>query len=213
MNLHTSVSKFSIWFKFWTRRLVKILKLNFAQEFELEFGPRSWDQNLVMILKLKFEKKNSSYAIFIERVEEFWEVNASRSVVPLTISFFYPNPYHIRRKSVGSILLDASSVWSRTETKFESEITERVSHHGLHTSQPQGVEPALQISFIVCLDSYDHFKLKHSWFFVSSVRSSNSHPDLLLTHQQHPLFQTTPVLNTGLSLSEPLWLYKGYDAI
>merc|ERR1711873_39046 len=29
----------------------------------------------------------------------------------------------------------------------------------------------------------------------------------------HPLFQITPVLNTGLSLSEPLQLYKGYDAI
>ena len=46
---------------------------------------------------------------------------------------------------------------------------------------------------------------------VSSVRSSNSHPDLLLT--QPLLFQTTPVLNTGLSLSEPLQLYKGYSAI
>ena len=39
--------------------------------------------------------------------------------------------------------------------------------------------------------------------FISSVRSSYSHPDLLLT----PLFQITPVLNTGLSLSEPLQLY------
>ena len=29
----------------------------------------------------------------------------------------------------------------------------------------------------------------------------------------HPLFQITPVLNTGLSLSEPLQLYKGYNAI
>ena len=47
---------------------------------------------------------------------------------------------------------------------------------------------------------------------VSSVRSSNSHTDLLLTHHQ-PLFQITPVLNTGLSLSEPLQLYKGYNAI
>ena len=28
-----------------------------------------------------------------------------------------------------------------------------------------------------------------------------------------PLFQITPVLNTGLSLSEPLKLYKGYNAI
>ena len=50
--------------------------------------------------------------------------------------------------------------------------------------------------------------------FVSSVRNSNSHPDLLLTQQQHhPLFQITPVLNTGLLLSEPLQLYKGYNAI
>ena len=58
----------------------------------------------------------------------------------------------------------------------------------------------------------------HQHFFwhilISSVRSSNSHPDLLLTHHhQHPLFQITPVLNTGLSLSEPLQLYKGYNAI
>ena len=45
---------------------------------------------------------------------------------------------------------------------------------------------------------------------VSSVRSSNSHPDLLVTqHPPTPLFQITPVLNTGLSLSEPLQLYKG----
>ena len=43
--------------------------------------------------------------------------------------------------------------------------------------------------------------------FISSVRSSNSHPDLLVTH--HPLFQITPVLNTGLSLSEPQQLYQG----
>ena len=44
---------------------------------------------------------------------------------------------------------------------------------------------------------------------VSSVRSSNNHPDLLLITT--PLFQITPVLNTGLSLSEPLKLYKGYN--
>ena len=49
--------------------------------------------------------------------------------------------------------------------------------------------------------------------FISSVRSSNSHPDLLVIQQHHPLFQITPVLNTGLSLSEPLQLYKGYNAI
>merc|ERR1711884_311832 len=51
----------------------------------------------------------------------------------------------------------------------------------------------------------------------SSVRSSYSHPGLLLitTTTTTPLFQITPVLdkNIGLSLSEPLQLYKGYDAI
>ena len=47
---------------------------------------------------------------------------------------------------------------------------------------------------------------------VSSVRSSYSPPDLLLI-TTGPLFQITPVLNTGLSLSEPLQLYKGYNAI
>merc|ERR1711952_438061 len=46
---------------------------------------------------------------------------------------------------------------------------------------------------------------------ISSVRSSYSHPDLLLITT--PLFQITPVLNTGLSLSKPLQLYKGYNAI
>ena len=52
--------------------------------------------------------------------------------------------------------------------------------------------------------------------FISSVRSSYSHPDLLLIHPPlptTPLFQITPVLNTGLSLSEPLQLYKGYNDI
>ena len=48
------------------------------------------------------------------------------------------------------------------------------------------------------------------FLFFSSVRSSNSHPDLLLTH---PFFQITPVLNTELSLSDPLQLYKGYNTI
>ena len=50
-------------------------------------------------------------------------------------------------------------------------------------------------------------------YFISSVRSSNSHPHLLVIQQHHPLFQITPVLNTGLSLSEPLELYKGNNAI
>ena len=58
-----------------------------------------------------------------------------------------------------------------------------------------------------------HESLEQFVKFVSSVRSSNSHPDLLLTPRSTPLFQTTPDLNTGLSLSEPLQLYKGYNAI
>ena len=66
------------------------------------------------------------------------------------VILFYPNPYHIRSKSASSILLDASSVWSLTETKFESEITERVPHHGLRTSQHQrgGASPS---DFIHCV--------------------------------------------------------------
>ena len=56
--------------------------------------------------------------------------------------------------------------------------------------------------------SYIYFKV-----FFSSVRSSNSDPNLLVIQQYHPLFQITRVLNTGLSLSEPLQLYKGYNAV
>ena len=49
---------------------------------------------------------------------------------------------------------------------------------------------------------------------LSSVRSSNSHPNLLLIHHHPPhFFRYTSVLNTGLALSEPLQLYKGYKAI
>ena len=49
--------------------------------------------------------------------------------------------------------------------------------------------------------------------FISSVRSSNSHPDLLVIHQPTPLFQITPVLNTGLSLFEPLQLSKAITGL
>ena len=54
---------------------------------------------------------------------------------------------------------------------------------------------------------------KHSCFYgrdiwiFSSVRSSNSHPDLLVIHHPStPLFQIPPVHDTGLSLSESLQL-------
>merc|ERR1711923_417231 len=66
---------------------------------------------------------------------------------------------------------------------------------------------------LITADGAYHCPVGSIMAIFSSVRSSYSHPDLLLTHQQHPLFQITPVLNTGLSLSEPLQLYKGYNAI
>ena len=60
---------------------------------------------------------------------------------------------------------------------------------------------------------FNDWGAQNIYSFVSSVRSSYSHPDLLLIHHPPPLFQITPVLNTGLSLSEPLQLYKGNKAI
>ena len=61
------------------------------------------------------------------------------------------------------------------------------------------------------MDEYHHHYYQLI-LIISSVRSSNSHPDLLVITTT-PLFQITPVLNTGLTLSEPLQLYKGYNAI
>merc|ERR1711978_515058 len=64
---------------------------------------------------------------------------------------------------------------------------------------------------LITADEAYHCPVGSIMAIFSSVRSSNSHPDLLLIHPPtHPLFQITPVLNTGLSLSEPLQLYKGY---
>merc|ERR1712016_163032 len=62
----------------------------------------------------------------------------------------------------------------------------------------------------VTADGAYHCPVGSIMAIFSSVRSFNSHPDLLLIH--HPLFQITPVLNTGQSLSELLQLYKGYNA-
>merc|ERR1711978_854278 len=63
---------------------------------------------------------------------------------------------------------------------------------------------------LITADGAYHCPVGSIMAIFSSVRSSKSHPDLLLTH---PLFQITLVLNTGLSLFEPQQLYKGYDAI
>merc|ERR1711952_587643 len=66
---------------------------------------------------------------------------------------------------------------------------------------------------LITADGAYHCPVGSIMAIFSSVRSSYSHPDLLLIHPTHPLFQITPVLNTGLSLYEPLQLYKGYNAI
>merc|ERR1712067_144369 len=67
-------------------------------------------------------------------------------------------------------------------------------------------------ALLITADGAYHCPVGSIVAIFSSVRSSYSHPDLLLITTT-PLFQITPVLNTGLSLSEPLQLYKGYNAI
>merc|ERR1711952_174930 len=63
---------------------------------------------------------------------------------------------------------------------------------------------------LITADGAYHCPVGSIMAIFSSVRSSYSHPDLLVIHPPTtPLFQITPVLNTGLSLSEPLQLYKG----
>ena len=66
---------------------------------------------------------------------------------------------------------------------------------------------------LITADGAYHCPVVSIMAIFSSVRSSNSHSDLLVIHHPNPLFQITPVLNTGLSFSEPLQLYKGYNAI
>ena len=63
-----------------------------------------------------------------------------------------------------------------------------------------GRSSGLGCGALVCLDAIGVglYLCLYLSFFVSSVRSSNSHPDLLVIQQHQPLFQITPVLNTGL---------------
>merc|ERR1712117_477342 len=65
---------------------------------------------------------------------------------------------------------------------------------------------------LITADGAYHCPVGSIMAIFSSVRSSYSHPDLLVITTT-PLFQITTVLNNGLSLSEPLQLYKGYDAM
>ena len=120
----------------------------------------------------------------------------------------------------------------RDEAKFKLVSCDRYSMEGYEGSKVISTRALKKGESVVgvvgrtCPVSEDHEKelalrgvdtscvIKSSRFYLfSSVRSSNSHPDLLLIHHPPPLFQITPVLNTGLSLSEPLQLYKGYNAI
>merc|ERR1711978_408044 len=64
---------------------------------------------------------------------------------------------------------------------------------------------------LITADGAYHCPVGSMMAIFSSVRSSYSHPDLLVITT--PLFQITLVLNTGLSLSEPLQLYKGFNTI
>ena len=60
------------------------------------------------------------------------------------------------------------------------------------------------------------YKLFNKKYIVSSVRSSNSHPDLLVTHHQHPHFfrsHRSPTLDfhflSHYSYIKAIMLYKG----
>merc|ERR1711978_207480 len=64
---------------------------------------------------------------------------------------------------------------------------------------------------LITADGAYHCPVGSLMAIFSSVRSSYSHPNLIVIST--PLFQITPVLNTGLSLSGPLQLFKGYNAI
>ena len=88
---------------------------------------------------------------------------------------------------------------------------DRGTLHKQSQSSHQVVQKLSQSCFKVVLTA----EVRSTPQIISSVRSSYSHPDLLLitSTTTTPLFQITPVLNTGLSLSEPVQLYKGYNAI
>ena len=147
--------------------------------------------------------ENSTLFHFCARI-----ANSKSSTLPFFNVFFSHNTF--QRKGVDSVELakdwNKHNFFSYPEMVFL--LLHRLSCDG-YSSRISGIVYNTR----PCI--YIHSKGEISFFLlVSSVRSSYSHPDLLLTHQHHhPLFQITPVLNTGLSLSEPLQLYKGYNAI
>merc|ERR1711873_80752 len=72
---------------------------------------------------------------------------------------------------------------------------------------------------LITADGAYHCPVGSIMAIFSSVRSSNSHPDLLvIQQQQHPLFQITPVLNSGilwntLAYTYILWHTLAYSGI
>ena len=104
-------------------------------------------------------------------------------------------------------------IFSQTLKYFSGRTCNGIKSKGL--SKKTNSDLKTRESENVILDLSIWLELKTA--FISSVRSSYSHPDLLVITTTitttTPLFQITPVLNTGLSLTEPLQLYKGYNAI
>ena len=82
-------------------------------------------------------------------------------------------------------------------------------HHNYQATVKQSSsssKPLLSASSILA-------QLNHEQHFLAPSGALIAIPTYYRPTHHHPLFQITPVLNTGLSLSGPLQLYKGYNAI
>ena len=96
-------------------------------------------------------------------------------------------------------------IWSQGSANCSILPSQMEKKHGLSWENMEHKENAENIANMENINQKTKKTLFfiHSTLFVSSVRSSYSHPDQVVIH---PLFQITPVLNTQLSLSEPLQL-------
>ena len=118
------------------------------------------------------------------------------------------SPINIRSKNIFSSFKHHYTLWINFWRRVNKFINREKYADRVWQNQYNSYSLQAQIEQLNILLSGDTLN------FISSVRSSYSHPDLLLIHHPtNPLFQITPVLNTGLSLSEPLQQYKGYNAI
>ena len=76
--------------------------------------------------------------------------------------------------------------------------------------------PCNTMHYHACWNTADgayHCPVGSIWPFLAPSGALIAIPTYYWPTHPTPLFQITPVLNTGLSLSEPLQLYKGYNAI